>query len=778
MEDLAYKKILKINKSISAFCINKEATIADAIQAFRDNNGLPLIVINDNNELIGSLSNGDVRKYLSKLLSSLDDNVFDALNRNPHYAFDSDDMSVVEMELSTEETRILPIITKNRKLKSVAYFSNIELDMNSHKITYKDNYIYIIAEIGVNHNGNINEAIQLVDAAAASGFDAIKLQFRSTSTYANCKDTGDIDLGTEYILEEIERTSLTHEDEKTICNYIKSKGIDLIGTPFDDIALERLISYKPNAIKIASCDLTNHILLSLCAKKNLPLILSTGMSNETEIIQTNEFLKDLDVEYCFLHCNSTYPSPVEDSRLKYINRLAQITKKITGYSSHDGNQLIPLAAISAGAKIIEVHITKNKEAKGTDHSASLEINELKGFMKSARMISSALGGSKPRVPTQGELINKISLGKSICYKEDLEAGHIIDLETDLILRSPGDGINYNRIQELEKLKLKKNVKYLDQVKFDDFKSNGINSKHIQPYFTSEERKILSHHFDWGIPVRYRDIEEMNSLFNPPLIEIHLSSKDLIYPINKIQKDILKGKRIVIHAIEQYHDGFILDLASEKNEIQEETFERLNELKEHCLRIKDYFQISDPIKIVLNCGGFSQNSFLNEFDLADRQKTLIDNLLTLKNKLINFEILPQSMPPFPWHQGGRSYHNLLRSKENIIEMNKHTGLKICLDFSHTYMNCIHTKEDFYKDMIELIEITSHLHISDSSSSSNEGLNLDEGTINFSKVFEIILKRKSHKNKISLIPEVWQGHLNKGENFKIALERISRYVNETE
>ena len=151
---------------------------------------------------------------------------------------------------------------------------------------------------------------------------------------------------------------------------------------------------------------------------------------------------------------------------------------------------------------------------------------------------------------------------------------------------------------------------------------------------------------------------------------------------------------------------------------------------------------------------------------------------VKNKLNDFKILPQSMPPFPWHQGGRSYHNLLRSKEDLLEMNKQTGLEICLDFSHTYMNCIHTNTDFYKDMIDLIKISSHLHISDSSSSSNEGLNLDEGTIDFAKIFEIILKQNSYKNKISLIPEVWQGHLNKGENFKIALERISRYINEKE
>ncbi|WP_320666630.1 N-acetylneuraminate synthase family protein [Prochlorococcus sp. MIT 1307] len=775
MEDISYKKILKVDKSIMNFCIEKNKTVADAIQAFFASKGLPLIVINASYELIGSLSNGDIRKFLSDPKSKITDPISKALNRSPHYAFDTDDISVVKHELSTEKTRLVPIITKNRKVISIAYLTDISLNINQKDITYQNNLIYLIAEIGVNHNGNLKEAYELVDAAVEANFDAVKLQFRSNSTYSNVKETGNIDLGTEYILEELKRTSLNSEEEKKLCRYIRSKQIDFIGTPFDDDALERLYSYQPDAIKIASCDLTNHSLLKNCANKNLPLIISTGMSNETEIIQTKQYLTELEVDHAFLHCNSTYPSPVEDARLKYIGRLAYITNAISGYSSHDGNKYIPLAAIGAGAKIIELHITKDKKAKGTDHAASLVIDELKSFVKSARLIAKALGSSNPRVPTQGELINKVSLGKSLCYKRNLKKGTIINTEKDFILRSPGDGITSTRLNEFINKKLTKDVNYLDKVDFTDFENLVNLSTNIRKELQDDQRKSLSQ-FEWGVPVRYRDMEEMISLFKPPLIEIHLSSKDLGFPLENLNHKYMKNKSIILHAIEQYHDGFILDLASNRQDIIDESFLRINELNEHAKKINTLFQPKQKIKIVMNCGGFSRTNFLNKEEVQQREVLLIDNLILAKNKLSEFEILPQSMPPFPWHQGGRSYHNLLRSTESLISLNQQTGLNICLDFSHTYMDCLYTKCDFYQALESLMPITSHLHISDSNSSSNEGLNIDEGSIDFENVFNIILNKDFSKRTISLIPEVWQGHHNNGEGFQIALERMSRYISE--
>ena len=156
--------------------------------------------------------------------------------------------------------------------------------------------------------------------------------------------------------------------------------------------------------------------------------------------------------------------------------------------------------------------------------------------------------------------------------------------------------------------------------------------------------------------------------------------------------------------------------------------------------------------------------------------LFKNLLACKDILNNFEIIPQTMPPYPWHQGGRAYHNLLRSVESILRLNEETDLRICLDFSHTFMNCHYSKTSFEQAIEELIPITSHMHISDSSSSSNEGLNINEGSINFERIFKITNIYNNKHNKLSFIPEIWQGHFNDGEGFRVALKRIGNYIKE--
>jgi len=766
------KKILKIDNSIEKFSIKSSLTIREAIQEFSKSKGLPLIVINNQNELVGTLSNGDIRRFLSKEESSIEENIDKALNPNPHYVFSTDDKSIIELELSKEETRIVPVIEKDRKISSVAYLAEISYKLKNKNITYKTNSIYLIAEIGVNHNGSLSEAYKLVDEASSSGFDAIKLQFRSNNTYGNLYNNNDIDLGTEYIINELERTNLSYKDEQKICKYIKSKGIDFIGTPFDEEALIRLVSYKPDLIKIASCDLTNFLLLEKCIKTKIPLILSTGMSNETEIIQTNRYLEKFSSNFAFLHCNSTYPTPIEDVQLKYIHRLREITQKIVGYSSHDGNPIIPLAAIAAGAQIIEIHITSNRYDKGTDHIASLESIELKSFVNSAKLISQSLGVNKPRIPSQGELINKISLGKSLCYNKDLIKDTIINPEKDFTLRSPGEGIPAAKKNQFNNLKLKKDVKTFDQITYNDFQENKhTNYKQIR--LDSTIKNSLKS-IKWGVPVRYRDIQKMKEIFDPPLFEIHLSSKDLVYPITTLDKEIFKNKELIIHAIEQYHDGFILDLASDEESIINQSFKRLTLLNNHCKQIRKVFNFNKEIKLVLNCGGYSVNSFLSKEKVLKKENLLIKNLNKSKKILNEFTIIPQTMPPYPWHQGGRSFHNLLRSTESLFNMSENTDLEICLDFSHTYMECRYHKISFNNEIEKLLKISSHLHISDSSSTSNEGLNIDEGNIDFEYVFKLLKDKNKFKKEFSLIPEVWQGHLNNGEGFKLAINRIGNYM----
>ena len=759
-----------INKDVGKFVINESKTIRDAINLYGNNYGLPLIVINNNDEFVGTLSNGDIRIFLAKRENKVEDSIKRAVNKNAKYCFDDFDKSIYEHFLSENRIRIVPITDKFKKLKAVAYHEDIYIKLG-HKVIKSDiNDVYLIAELGVNHNGNLNNALKLIDNIKQAGFDAVKMQFRSTETYSNDRFKNDVDLGTEYILSELERVDLSHKEESIIINYINEKNLDFIGTPFDQKSLERLINYKPNAIKIASCDLTNNFLIESCAKCNLPMILSTGMSNETEIIKANQLLEELNVHKCFLHCNSTYPTPLNDVNLNYINRLQKITNSIVGYSSHDGDQLIALASIPAGAKIIEVHVTKDRNDIGTDHLASITVDETIEFVKSARKLIITNGSSNPRIPSQGELLNKIPLGKSLCYKNDFKEGYKINSSEDFVACSPGDGIKIENHKSLDNKLLKQNVKKLDKVTYEHFSKDN---NQIDKYLISSKAQKVLNEFKWGIPVRYRDIEILNDIFNSPILEIHLSSMDLNYNLNKINKKNLTNKALIVHAIEQYHDGFIFDLASEDKDIRKISLKRFDELAIHCKKLIDYLGTTEPLKIVLNCGGFTKNNFCNIDTYKEKKKFLYKNLNFLKDKYSDFKILPQTMPPFPWHQGGTSFHNLLRSSEDIKELNKETGLLICFDFSHTFMESKYSEIDFNKKFLEIIEFADHLHLSDSSSSSNEGLNIDDGSIDFAftlnKIFEF-----HEKSKISFIPEVWQGHLDKGEGFRISLERISRYL----
>ena len=504
------------------------------------------------------------------------------------------------------------------------------------------------------------------------------------------------------------------------------------------------------------------------------MILSTGMSTETEIIRTNELLEELNVNRSFLHCNSTYPTPIRDVNLSYISRLSDITESIIGYSSHDGNPLIPLASITSGAKIVELHVTSDKNALGTDHIASLEINKISEFVSSARNLSLAMGSSRPRIPSQGELMNKIPLGKSLCFGKNMKSGERLNVFNDIIACSPGDGIPISKFKLFHNLTLNQDVKKLDKLnkKFlKEYQDRLVpkNGKNILSEFAIDK---LSK-YRWGIPVRYRDINELNNLFKPPIFEIHLSSRDLDQDFQNLEKSELLNKQIIVHAIEQYHDGFILDLASSKKEINEKSLKRINNFFDHCNKIYKYLKPNSKIKVVLNCGGFSKYGFLDEDQKNIRKNFLYENLNFIKNKYIDFEILPQTMPPFPWHQGGTAYHNLIRSSNDIEDLYLKTKLNVCFDFSHSFMESVYSDFCFNELVTKSLNNINHLHLSDSSSSSNEGLNIDDGNIDFEFTLKEIFKN-DNKASITFIPEVWQGHLNQGQGFKISLERIARYL----
>ena len=304
-----------------------------------------------------------------------------------------------------------------------------------------ENRTFIIAEIGNNHNGSYENAIILIDEAFAAGADCVKFQMRVMDAVYRKKSlnrSGE-DLGTEYVLDLLDRFQLSSNEHEKLKNYCKEIGITYMCTPWDINSVQALEKMNVPAYKVASADLTNMPLIESLANLSKPLILSTGMSTEEEVLYTVEFLNSKKSDFALLHCNSTYPAPLHDINLKWMNRLSKIHPLI-GYSGHERGISVSLAAVSLGATIIEKHLTLDRKMEGPDHAASLLPEEFKSLVSSIREIEDALGDGKVRLLSQGEMINRENLAKSLVATKDLPKGTIIQAEHIKAL-SPGQGLS-------------------------------------------------------------------------------------------------------------------------------------------------------------------------------------------------------------------------------------------------------------------------------------------------------------------------------------------------
>ena len=273
---------------------------------------------------------------------------------------------------------------------------------------------FVIAEIGNNHNGEFSKAINMIDLAIEMGADCVKFQMRHLNQVYREKSltkSGE-DLGTEYIIDLLNRFEFSVDEHKKISEYCKNKGILYLCTPWDKKSIEVLESFGVKAYKVASADLTNLPLLDILSKTGKPLIISTGMSKEDEVVEVNKFLKKRNTEFAFLHCNSTYPAPFQDINLKWIKSLKKI-HPLVGYSGHERGTSVSLAALTLGACIIERHFTLDRNMEGPDHAASLEYKEFKTLIQGIREVEMAIGSKDKRKLSQGEMINRENLSSSI-----------------------------------------------------------------------------------------------------------------------------------------------------------------------------------------------------------------------------------------------------------------------------------------------------------------------------------------------------------------------------
>jgi sialic acid synthase SpsE len=280
----------------------------------------------------------------------------------------------------------------------------MNIQIGSHNIG--QGRVFIIAEIGNNHNGSLERALQMVDYAIEMGADCAKFQMRHMKEVyrqRTLNKKGE-DLGTEYVLDLLERFELPLSAHQKLSNYCAQKGILYLCTPWDSSSVDVLESLHVPAYKVASADLTNLPLLDKLCSTGKPLILSTGMSRHEEIQTTVNFLNQRKAKFVLLHCNSTYPAPLHDIQLRWMEKL-RLIHPLVGYSGHERGIAVSLASVPFGACVIERHFTLDRTSEGPDHAASLDRVEFKRLIEGVREIEQALGDGQERKISQGEMIN-------------------------------------------------------------------------------------------------------------------------------------------------------------------------------------------------------------------------------------------------------------------------------------------------------------------------------------------------------------------------------------
>lgn len=612
---------------------------------------------------------------------------------------------------------------------------------------------FVIAEIGNNHNGSIELAKRLIDAAAQAGADAVKFQIRDMGSLYRKRADGvqAEDLGVEYVQDLLKKVELDLDDHRELRAYCKAQGICYMCTPWDEASVDVLRSFDIAATKIASADLANPYLIRHAASLGKPMILSTGMSYEHEIVRAIDVLNELGVPFALLHCNSAYPAPDDDIQLCYLNRLREL-HPLVGYSGHERGTAITLASIALGARIVERHITADRDMEGPDHLASLEPEEFASMVDGIRRIERALvWNGKDRRVSQGELLNRENLAKSIVTRRPIAQGERFTAD-DLVIASPGQGLPPYRLDDV-----------IGKTAQRDF---ALGDFVFESDLHSQAKAVRTYAFDikWGVPVRYHDFRQYASAIKPDLFEFHLSYRDLSVDPGGLV-DVSDCTRLVVHAPELFENSELLDLASSDAAYRARSIDNLKRVVDASHRLGDFFPKADSILIVANVGGFSADE-----PFAQSHRAELYDRVNRACKTIDFgrtELLPQNMAPLPWHFGGQRHQNIFMMPDEIAAQCASTQTRICLDLSHLSMMCHHFGIDFQGALGLLLPFAGHLHVADALGANGEGVLLGTGDIDWSAAWDQIAATKG----CSFIPEVWQGHKDHGAGFWTALDYLA-------
>jgi len=755
-----------IERNVVPFVVHGEDPVLRALEKITDNRSRIIFCISEHGHLLGAITDGDVRRWLAgQEHVDLSRPCVEAANPVPRTASVTATPAQIR-PLFTPVVDHVPLVDERGRLVAVAVNRRDGFRIGHHEVG-RGSPVLLVAEIGNNHNGSVDLAKRLVDEAADAGADIVKFQLRDLAAlYRNtgADPAAGEDLGPQYTLDLLTRFNLPPDRLFTVFDHARERGIDVMCTPWDLPSVDALVDYGIPAMKIASADLTNHALLAYAAAPGVPLVVSTGMSTEAEIVDAVEVLRASGTAYALLHCQSTYPAPFKDVNLRYLARLAQLGGCPVGYSGHERGIHVPLAAVGLGATIIEKHLTVDKGLEGNDHTVSLLPAEFAELVRRVREVEEALGTTQPRTVSTGEQMNRVNLAKSLVAARPITAGEVIT-EDAVEIRSPGRGLQPNALARLVGRTANRPLGT-----GDFFYATDLTD-------ASPAGRAYSFRRPWGLPVRYHDLAAMTRDVHPDFVEFHFSYMDLDLdpepffadlPDRLLRDDGRLPMTLTTHLPDLFAGDFIVDLAAADDDVWERSIAEVQRTIGITRALTRWFTVEQDPVMVLTMGGFTHDRHLPATEREAGYARIARALARLDASGVR--LTAQTLPPFPWLLGGQRYHNLFMDPADTAEFARAHDVRLTLDVSHTRLAATFLGIPLADAVALLAPWTEHLHLVDGVGVDGEGVQVGEGDVDWP---ELARQLDDLAPDAGFIPEIWQGHVDGGAGFWTALERLEQW-----
>lgn len=608
-------------------------------------------------------------------------------------------------------------------------------------MNFNQEKIYIIAELGINHGGNISTALDLIQAAKLAGVHGIKFQYRNLQ---NAYVGGARQIGDEILLKEIHKNYLPPEAILELVDACHEMKIDA-GISFFDVVdlddfgqeLNMFDFFKSPSVELMNTDMINRMLSS-----GKPVYVSLGCHHEAEIDQAfGGFQSD---NWVALHCVSNYPVSLANPKLGYLQHMRDKWQRPFGYSSHDENWEVCLIAMSMGASVIERHITFDKQAEGLDHSTSSTPDEFRRMAHFAQHMPLIMAGNSARVPNQGEMLNLQNLGRSYYAREEIAAGQVIT-ENQLVFRSPRVGLGRADLLGL----LGKPA--IRRVQAGDVISRSV----FVPEVNVTERALdFARSKQIGIPIRLHDLATMEQRFPVGAYEFHLSFGEVLAGL--VARKYSGANRYSIHLPDYISSTMLMDPFSPDETQVQGSLEILQRTVDFAKALQELTGNAVPI-----VGSFSVvHHDLREFYTKHAG-------LFARYRQQGVSILPQWLPPIAWYFGGSVKLEAMNALQDVAYIEEHE-LPICMDVCHLCMGDSLYGFDALNMFNRLVPNIHHIHIADAEGIDGEGMAFGEGDPKNMPVIRRALSMDCMK-----VIEVWQGHLDNGAGFAKALNALSGF-----